>query len=207
MKVFVEDNDYGIKRMCVEQLGWTSTLERFDIAVFSGGSDVGPSLYHEKNVASGCDTERDNNCLDLFFYCKSRNIPMIGICRGGQFLHVANGGSMWQDVDGHALNGTHELTDEDGTVHSVTSTHHQMMRVTAGEGDGYDGQLISWTNRSNRKLSDKGLAKDDFAYRNDIEVMWYPSTRSLCYQPHPEYGVKSCFDHFVKLLDRFELRQ
>lgn len=209
-KVYIEGDDYGIKRMCVEDLGWRlSSKDMADVIVFSGGEDVSPHLYGEKNVASGNNKYRDAECIDLFVFAEQVNVPMIGICRGAQFLHVANGGSMWQDVNRHAIGGTHGLVDKDGSKHQVTSTHHQMMRLTAGEGDGYDGELIAWaTGLATRKITASAVKYDpaNGIDDRDIEVMWYPKTRSLCYQPHPEYGVKTCLDHFVKLLERFDLR-
>jgi hypothetical protein len=37
----------------------------------------------------------------------------------------------------------------------------------------------------------------------DVEVVWYGGTRSLCFQPHPEYGVEECKKYFFELIERY----
>lgn len=67
--------------------------------VVTGGVDVNPRLYGEKNVASGIpEPERDAlevECLEMAF---AADVPVLGICRGAQLLNVVRGGSLYQDV-------------------------------------------------------------------------------------------------------------
>jgi hypothetical protein len=34
-------------------------------------------------------------------------------------------------------------------------------------------------------------------------AIFYPQTKSLCFQPHPEWGHKGTEDYFFKLLDEY----
>jgi hypothetical protein len=36
----------------------------------------------------------------------------------------------------------------------------------------------------------------------DVEVVYYPDTRCLCFQPHPEYGNEICTKFFFRVLTR-----
>jgi gamma-glutamyl-gamma-aminobutyrate hydrolase PuuD len=128
--VFVVGGDAAVCRM-FQNLGW-EVVKNFSITTpalicFTGGADVQPHLYGEHNVASYVNPARDEREMEVYTYCKGLGVPMVGICRGGQFLNVMEGGKMYQDVDNHTA--THYLTlAETGEQFKVTSTHHQMMR-------------------------------------------------------------------------------
>jgi gamma-glutamyl-gamma-aminobutyrate hydrolase PuuD len=171
-----------------------------DLICFTGGSDVSPSLYGEQpHPQTWSDRIRDEVETGIFHLAKVEGIPMVGICRGGQFLHVMNGGKMYQHVDGHATGRTHKLRDvQTGEEHSVTSTHHQMMRY---EGLG-EGELVAYADESSFKetMSDDGIIDEGV----DVEVMWYKDTNCLCFQPHPEFiGADSTYLYFKNLLTRY----
>jgi len=159
---------------------------------FTGGEDVNPALYDEMpHPTTYFSRYRDELCLELFDIGKTNGIPMCGICRGGQFLNIANGGKMFQDCDGHAIWDTHGATiRESGLIVDVTSTHHQIMRPNMDKGivlleafplGTYKEYMIH-----NPELSDKWIVWDNNT-ADDIEGVYYEETNSLCYQPHPEY--------------------
>ncbi len=182
-----------------------------DIIVYTGGPDVSPSLYGEKQL--GCtrpDTEIEKRYKEI--YDRHPNAVHLGICFGGQWLNVINGGAMWQDVSNHAISGTHPVTNllrvPSGvllreTFH-VTSTHHQMM-IAGPEGEVLaiaesDDILKKGQGRSDRFITAKDGGRDRPKY--DTEVVYYPKTKSLCFQPHPEFhGVDDCKRYFFALTD------
>lgn len=146
----------------------------YNLVVFTGGSDVSPWLYGEKNLASYTNENRD--IREVLWYHRFLNTPKVGICRGGQFLFVMNGGKMEQHIEGHGA--SHQLKYEmwvpEGIGNSVTSTHHQHMAMTNGN------QTI--------------LAKS--RHDNVNEIIWSGYTQSLSFQPHPEYDDLVCRDIF-----------
>lgn len=187
----------------------TDDINEATIVCFTGGEDVSPSLYGEENLVmhgrkmSGNNPDRDDTDAVIHGYAVANEAFQVGICRGGQFLNVMNGGKMWQHVDGHAGVGHHMLHDTiTGEVVTVTSTHHQMMRPSK------DGEVLAIARESRSKWSEKDewhITEADTLpaeWFDDIEVVWYPSTRCLCFQPHPEYaGAPGCTDYFFDLIE------
>lgn len=169
-----------------------------DLVVFTGGADVSPHLYEEPNFASYTNKQRDEFERLVYRDATELDLKMAGICRGAQFLNVMNGGRMYQDVDSHAIGGTHSLVDVDtGEEVQVTSTHHQMMRPNFP-----DAKLVALANLGGEKRYWDDSIKS-ITDETDYEVLWYENSKSLCFQGHPEYGVKSTTDYFFSLLGRY----
>ena len=68
--------------------------------LFTGGQDVDPAVYGaEKTELCGeCCPERDTMEKLLFDIAMKRDIPVLGICRGIQFINACLGGTLWQDI-------------------------------------------------------------------------------------------------------------
>jgi gamma-glutamyl-gamma-aminobutyrate hydrolase PuuD len=178
--VYVVGADLGVERMFWTR-GWTvlDTIDKADLVQFTGGSDVHPSYYGEAKLPqTSCDLKRDAREMNIFAEHKDKF--KAGICRGGQFLNVANGGKMWQHVDNHGLHGTHQAFDTlTGEEVPVTSTHHQMIRPHTG------GLVMMVAKESKYKRSYEEEIQSSKGV--DVECVYYEATSSLCYQPHPEY--------------------
>lgn len=212
-KVWVVNHQYGVARMFREREGYKvlpfeigkDTIP--DLVVFTGGADVNPQLYAEEPLReTHCDLTRDKE--DIEAYKRFFDIPKVGICRGGQFLNVMSGGEMWQHVNNHgASHLMHNLLVIPGIEEKsmmVTSTHHQMMIA------GNQGFVIGIA--KNHENGSKGLATEYRSFKKrdrpdfDTEVVWYPETKSLCFQPHPEFGTNNSSEmreYFFKLVDHF----
>lgn len=68
--------------------------------LLTGGQDVSPSLYGaEKGIRCGeiC-TQRDNLDAALYNQALKENKPVLGICRGIQFINAVQGGTLYQDL-------------------------------------------------------------------------------------------------------------
>jgi gamma-glutamyl-gamma-aminobutyrate hydrolase PuuD len=207
IKVYIIQSDKNYERMFREREGYqlVDRLNDADLVQFTGGADVSPDLYGEgKNPHTFNNPERDRKEQQLYKACTTLRIPMAGICRGGQFLNVMNGGKMWQHVNGHAISDTHMLTDIFTEVRvPVTSTHHQMMEP------GEHGMVIAVASESTFKETDTQRCNTFYIpatepwqkVGTDVEVVHYPDTQCLCFQPHPEYGVKECEDYYFELLE------
>jgi len=215
LSVWVNSQSNDLEYALMEKAGFDRavSLHKADILLFVGGADVNPLLYNENPlVETRFDVQRDE--FDMLGYRAAESKFKVGICRGGQFLNVMNGGRMWQDVNNHALVHTHKLTDAmPGKTLDVTSTHHQMMRPTgsaivigtAREATYKKAETQRWLLNPNIKVQDENKLNNYF--KIDHEVLYYPGTRSLSFQPHPEYGTapaecKAYFDEVIhKALD------
>lgn len=207
-KVFIVGGCCGSYRNMYIQAGFeiADNLEDADLVQFTGGSDVDPSMYDQKHCKrTHSYVDRDIKEAVYFNKAIEAGKPMVGICRGGQFLNVMNGGEMFQDVDNHALSTTHSmdclLTKK---TLQVSSTHHQMMLPSK------DALIVSVAKGSTyRELWPKTKAEPlvlKAPYRkisHDIEVLYYEKTNCLCYQPHPEIMTadSDCRKHFFELVN------
>lgn len=179
-------------------------LEDADFVLFTGGEDVTPSFYGEAPMAkTNYNRLRDDKELLIYQAALSRDLPMVGICRGGQALNVFNGGRMWQHVNNHC--GPHIARTETATnpktgkrkTITVTSTHHQMMIPTD------DAIILLTANEATEKHSPALLMTGK--KEPDVEVCVYPDTHCLCFQPHPEMksATPECVDYFEECLDNW----
>ena len=196
--VYLVENDYRIQRM-FEKKGWriTDNSEIADLIQFTGGSDVTPYYYGQEAHPTVQNNEERDEREAKFYTGLSNTTPKAGICRGGQFLHVMNGGSLFQDVNNHAIFNTHPVYLMDGSKVQVTSTHHQIMKGLGMLpidiiGVAYESTRREWVEEGEIIVENK----KDF----DYEILFYGGTNSLCFQPHPEYGVKECEDLYFGLL-------
>lgn len=201
MKVLIINSSRAYADMWAE-LGFSLavTVKDADIICFTGGEDVTPAYYDaHKHPHTHNNPARDAKEALFFDDALSLGVPMVGICRGGQFLNVMNGGAMYQHVTKHTMH--HSLTDvHTGESVLVSSTHHQMMKPSedavivatanlGGEREWYEGQVFK------KDVSDE-----------DIEVVYYPHTQSLCFQPHPEFtGYPEMREYFKRCLETYIL--
>lgn len=181
-----------------KSLGFKIVADQKDaeIILFTGGEDVSPALYGDyQHAYTGNNPRRDNEEAQIFSSAVDRGIPMVGICRGAQFLNVMSGGRMMQHCQGHTQ--AHEIEDLDtGESIYVSSTHHQIMLP------GDKAEMVAVSLRSvGCEWYDGHIARRE-AVDNTAEVVFYPHTKSLCFQPHPEFG--SFDDGYSQMVYYFE---
>lgn len=187
--VFIVGGDNLIQEM-FEKKGHKVVKARgaASVVVFTGGEDIDPGLYGEDPIEE-CgrpNFKRDQEEVDLWEKVGESPCIKIGICRGAQFTNVMNGGRLYQHVNKHTqahpvfLQKTKHIDNKNVfMVQRVTSTHHQIMIPGRG------AELVGYATRATLKKADgKGYAGN---LGNDPEIVFYPETNTLCFQPHPEY--------------------
>jgi len=162
-----------------------------DLILFTGGEDVSPSYYLEsKGEYTHTNELRDKTEADYMYRgISKKNVPKLGICRGAQFLTVMNGGELIQDVNGHAISGTHSIDLKYRDIDcdfKITSTHHQMMFPYNLHKDNYEILATSTFFRSNKYLNGANLERKLPNNFEECEIIFYPGSKSLCIQGHPE---------------------
>ena len=180
-------------------------VELCDGFLFSGGADIEPSRYGEEAIASCGKPEllRDELEFRLFDKIIKAKKPLLAICRGCQFINVALGGTLYQDIPSQLPSDIHhrQLEPKFSHSHSVNikvgsrlfdimgcekieanSFHHQSIKVLANE-----LEVVA--------TSDDGI----------IEAVFYLGDQYIRgYQWHPERlcGIdeyhQRIFDDFVK---------
>ncbi|MBB97392.1 MAG: gamma-glutamyl-gamma-aminobutyrate hydrolase [Rhodobacteraceae bacterium] len=81
--------------------GRPADLDAVDGVIIGGGDDISPDLYGGTPVIGvRLDPARDALERRVAEEAVTRNIPILGICRGAQMLNVALGGDLDQDAWG-----------------------------------------------------------------------------------------------------------
>lgn len=167
-----------------------ATPDEADLVVFAGGEDVNPIFYDEEaHPRTSFSRERDEKDMLLYSHCLDNGIPMLGICRGAQFLWVMNGGKLYQHIDGHI--GDHSMYDvrQKATIDKVSSVHHQCCIRNPDIGAVVLAESAvantRWKNKTDKTVGTMA----------DIEAFFIRDTCCLGIQGHPEYKG---YDHFLK---------
>ena len=111
---------------------WTTAIRTLRGLVLSGGNAVDPRRYGHVNEGL-CRTvipERDALEYEAFEFCRDRHLPILGVCRGHQFVNVSCGGSMLQDLTITTVE--HEATGSPSVFHGVTITPGTRLAALAG---------------------------------------------------------------------------
>jgi GMP synthase-like glutamine amidotransferase len=176
-------------------------MEDADLVVFTGGEDVDPIVYNEpRNPKTRSNIKRDNTELIEFKKALDLKKHMIGICRGAQFLCAASGGRLVQDQMNPGYR--HMITTSTGKIVMITSTHHQAMFPFDMPKDHY--KLLAWTEKMVGKRED-GEGNDMGNGNREAEICYFPKTRALGIQGHPEMMAEgmfgTTFDYLHEILD------
>lgn len=112
-------------------------LDLLDGLMLAGGVDVDPASYGQPPHPATQDwvPERDAFELALAGRALTRDLPLLGICRGMQILNVARGGTLLQHVPDTAGHEDHRRSTGtfDGNDHPVRLSPGSLAERAAGE--------------------------------------------------------------------------
>jgi GMP synthase-like glutamine amidotransferase len=185
------------------------------MVIFGGGVDVDPSYYGEPigNYTQRPNKRRDKYEFEVAKWASQHGIPMLGSCRGAQLLTIFNGGKLIQHVNDHA-GGEHGMyIPETDDVIETNSYHHQMMFPWVSNKE-FKMLAIANPKRSQQYLGGHDLevfrewGYDAHFFRKifvEPEIIYWPGTKALCIQGHPEWMPINCdMNQYVnKLIDRY----
>lgn len=183
--------------------------------VIWGGADISPTIYGQQ-PNQRCDataelSDRDKLEVEIARKAIELGIPIVGVCRGAQLMCALSGATLVQHVDNHA-GPWHEIKTIDDKAYNCPSLHHQMMYPWARDGaTQIPFELIAWSKPARSKKywgeplepGDEGTDEELklgvrlLSPEKEPEIVWFPDTKSLGIQSHPEFIHKT--DHpFVK---------
>lgn len=162
----------------------TSDMKEADFVVFTGGSDVDSSFYNEQMGMHTCSNiRRDVFEKREFEKALALKKPMLGICRGSQFLCVMAGGKLVQHQN--STGGIHPIITHDGKELKVTSSHHQAM-YPWGLGEG-NFRVLGWTEDQSETHLNGNDQEMEIPEGKEVEVAYFPKIRAYGIQSHPEW--------------------
>ena len=160
--------------------------------LLTGGHDVDPSLYGEKPLpeCGVISRERDSMESELLAQALERDIPILGICRGIQFLNVYLGGTLYQDLPSQRPSDIehHQSPPYDIPVHKVAimedSRLFRLLNVKSLSVNSYHHQAI-------KKKADilKTMAVSEDGIIEAVEMGGKEFVWAL--QWHPEFSYKT----------------
>lgn len=163
--------------------------DSLDGFVFTGGQDVSPLVYqeHPHEKCGECCPKRDEMETLLLRLILERDKPILGICRGLQFINAALGGTLYQDLPTeHPSNICHHQSPPyDRPSHMVKLLQNTPLQRLLGKEtcfvNSYHHQAVKLLSPELRPM----------AYSEDglIESAWLPSARFVwAVQWHPEFS-------------------
>ncbi|HJA94018.1 MAG TPA: gamma-glutamyl-gamma-aminobutyrate hydrolase family protein [Candidatus Eisenbergiella merdipullorum] len=165
--------------------------DRLDGLIFTGGHDVSPSVYGEGPLPQ-CGRflpERDEMEKLLLDAALERNLPVLGICRGLQFMNAALGGTLYQDLPTqHPSEVEHEMKPPfDRAAHEVTVLADTPLAQILGNG------VLGVNSRHHQAVKELAPCLKPMAISPDglIEAAYLPGKSFvLGVQWHPEHFFK-----------------
>ena len=159
------------------------TFDDWDIldgVIFAGGGDINPArgAYDagDKGEAKGITDVRDDFEVRLFHAATERELPMLGICRGIQFLNFMYGGTAVLDLA------------EAGYTENHRELHPVVLKKGTRAAEMFRGRDLFKSNHHQAvKTPGKGFAVSATSPEGVIEAIEHENGRILCFQFHPEY--------------------
>ncbi|MFB2705740.1 gamma-glutamyl-gamma-aminobutyrate hydrolase family protein [Marinobacter shengliensis] len=178
--------------------GSSTDVSLLDGLVLSGGTHVHPNRYGQQpQVTARYDLKRDETDFRLLKQAEEIDIPVLGICRGAQFINVFHGGSLCQNVTPLRMKTRHRpLLLPLQTVQLVQDSRiGRLMHSTLIGANRIHSQAIKHLGQNLRVT----------ALDNDLFVQAIENTGQqwlMGVQWHPEYllyhtGHRRIFSHFV----------
>lgn len=169
-------------------------LDVVDGVVVTGGQDVGPALYGEKDpsaigLCGELCPERDAMEALLVPELVARDVPTLGICRGIQVINAVLGGTLWQDVPRQrpSVVEHHGKPPYDEPVHTVEVLAGTPLSSCVGAGE---LPVNSYHHQALRDVA-PGLTAMAMAADGVVEAVWRPASRFFwAVQWHPEFAHK-----------------
>ncbi|MFQ5620455.1 MAG: gamma-glutamyl-gamma-aminobutyrate hydrolase family protein [Candidatus Nanoarchaeia archaeon] len=158
---------------------------RIEGVLLSGGNSVHPERYGSTETKEDASKERDQTEETLIQEALNRNIPILGICRGMQFLNVFFGGKL-RTREGHVR-----------VIHEITLDHPALPKTASA--NSFHNEVILKEDLSQNLKS--------FALTDDVvEGFYHPSKPVAAIQWHPERD-ESPEELNKLLLNAFKLRE
>ena len=173
--------------------------------LFTGGHDVSPALYGEEPVNDTIAPCAARDALEAIVLRQAlrQDKPLLGICRGIQFLNAALGGTLYQDLPSqHPSSVNHHMRPPyDRAAHRVRLVGGSPLQKLLGVSD---LGVNSYHHQAVRELA-PGLRAMAESEDGLVEAVYLPShTFAWAVQWHPEFSYKTdaasraIFEAFVR---------
>ena len=181
-------------------------IDKVDGVLLTGGHDVDPAIYGEAPINSSvvpCSV-RDKMEAEILRLALDKDMPVLGICRGIQFLNAYLGGTLYQDLPTQhpSVIEHHQKPPYDVPIHKVIvaedSSLFSLLKTSTLSVNSYHHQAI--------KEPAKGLKIMAVSEDGLIEAVEMPGKRFVwAVQWHPEFSYRtddSCMKIFREFVEK-----
>ena len=168
----------ALRQAGIEPVENVKELSGVDGLLLAGGTDVDPALYGAERAAGTAEPDCVRDGLEgaLLDEALERDLPVLGICRGLQFLNVHLGGTLQQHIEGHKYPKVRE-------VHGVAIAPGSRLESILGERE----YVVNSRHHQGVDRIGAGLGVTATAPDGVVEALELPSKRFvLAVQWHPE---------------------
>ncbi|MCR5799806.1 MAG: gamma-glutamyl-gamma-aminobutyrate hydrolase family protein [Lachnospiraceae bacterium] len=167
-------------------------MDLCDGFLFTGGHDVSPEIYSEPPMEGkiSCCRKRDEMETFILKEAIESNKPVLGICRGIQFINAYLGGTLYQDIPTQFPSDTehHQDPPYDIPVHTVDIVPDTPLHCCLG----IESLAVNSYHHQAVKEIASGLVTMAVSSDGLIEAFYMPSHRFLwAVQWHPEFSYIS----------------
>ena len=160
--------------------------------LLTGGHDVSPSLYHEAPLESlvDCCPKRDIQERIVLEKAIARDKPVLGICRGIQFINAFLGGTLYQDLPTQHPSAVehHQSAPYDRPCHEVALAEGSPLQRCLG----VDSLRVNSCHHQAIKALAPSLKPMAVAPDGLVEAVRMPGKRFLwAVQWHPEFNYRT----------------
>ena len=185
-------------------------LSKVQGVLFTGGHDVNPAIYKETpiNRTVSFFKERDEMESEVLKLVLEKDMPLLGICRGIQFINAYLGGSLYQDIPTQFKSDLnhHQSPPYDRPVHRVNikedSPLFALLNKKSLEVNSYHHQAVKELAPA---LNIMAEAEDGLTEAVEIKGKSF----AWAFQWHPEFSFKTdedsmkIFKEFVGHCERY----
>lgn len=191
-KVYVVGSSKGYARW-INNYVLTDDVNEADIALFTGGEDINPSIYgREMDGTYGFNDHRDKFEIAEYQKIIDAKVPIVfGTCRGFQLLSALNGAILIQDTTNHWIGHTHPMSNGN-EIYEITSLHHQMVYPWTMPKDKY--QILFWSSPARSRYYRGITDEESYKMEREVELMTIKPnehTTIIGIQGHPEMMPQS----------------
>lgn len=179
--------------------------ESIDGLLLPGGDDVSPERFGElpHSMLGDVDELRDAVELPLTARALSRNLPVLGICRGIQVMAVAAGGTLYQDIPTQLQSPVRHEVREFGRDHLAHTFRLEPGSLIATALGCTESSVNSFHHQAVRDIP-RGFIATGWAPDGLIEAIEAPRLRfALGIQCHPEELWATTAPEFTRLFSAF----
>jgi putative glutamine amidotransferase len=183
-------------------------LARCNAIVFTGGEDVHPAVYNKPDYLPLCypddiSIDRDDFEMKLMQHAENEFLPVLGICRGLQFINVYYGGTLIPDIPTWGKYNHSKVNPTTDRYHKVSVDVNSWLYSIVGKKSG----TINSAHHQSADRVGKGLVANAFSKDGIIEGLEKKDPENgpfLCLvQWHPERMTDQSDPFVINIRDAF----